>query len=179
MTRYIVTAAALLALVPSAVFAYDPAADRAATRVLAERIDGDVAQGLVPAARAALLRAEVAAVQRAIANNDSAATEMLAEIDRDLAAVDLNVDANEANRDLLYHAGDKITLAMRDGRAWQIDGITNRDVLDRLASGVMYVQGVQGVLLAKSDGFSAVTLLDPASGMRLRFRFTIVSRTPA
>ncbi|GAC1533084.1 MAG: hypothetical protein NVS2B17_00300 [Candidatus Velthaea sp.] len=174
-----VTAAALLVFTPGAALAYDPGADQSAARVLSERIDGDVAQGLVPAARAALLRAEIAAVQRALANSDSAATDMLAEIDRDLAAADLNLDANEANRDLLFHTGDKITLAMRDGRTWQIDGITNRDVLDRMVSGVMYVQGVQAVLLAKGDGFSALTLLDPATGTRLRFRFTIVARTPA
>jgi hypothetical protein len=168
-------AVAVALLVPAAASAaYDPAADTNTLRALSERIDGDNAQGLLSGDRAALLRAELASARTFVANGDPQATAMLADIDRDLAPLDKSLDANEAGRDLLFHTGDKIVLAMRDGVAWQIGEKRNTDVLDVLATGAANPAGVQGTLLAKQPGDAAVTLVDPASGRQLRFRFIIV-----
>lgn len=171
--------AAIFALSPAVAMAYDPAADQAMIRVLGERIDGDVNQGVLPADRAALMRAEIEAVQKLVTNGDSQATAMLADIDRDLAAYDNTLGINEANRDLLYHTGDAITIAMRDGAAWQIDNVQNTDVMDIKTKGALNAAGVQGLFLAKQPGFTAITLVDPASGKHVKFRFYIVDKAIA
>lgn len=176
MKRSVTLACVLALLVPLPALAYDPAPDLASARVLGARIDGDVAQGIVSGARAALLRAEIAAAQRSMANDDAQATEMLADIDRDLAVLDLTLDANEAGRDLLYHVGDKITIALRDGVAWQVEKISNPDLFDLLRPDEVNATGVQGVFLAKDTGTVLVTLLDPSSGRRLHFSLTFVMR---
>jgi len=170
---------ALLSVAPLAATAYDPAPDQALVRVLSERIDGDVNQGLLPADRAALMRAEIDAAQKLVTNSDSQATAMLADIDRDLAVYDNTVDINEANRDLFYHAGDAITIAMRDGAAWQVESVQNTDIMDVKTRDAMNVTGVQGVYLAKQPGYTALVLADPASGRHVRFRFYIVDKAVA
>ena len=147
--------------------------------VLGERIDGDVNQGLLPNDRAALLRAELEATQKLITNSDSQATAMLADIDRDLAVYDKTVDVNEANGDLFYHVGDSITIAMRDAAAWQVETVQNTDVMDVKRKDALNPPGVQGVYLAKSPGYTAITLADPASGKHVRFRFYIVDKAAA
>ena len=148
-------------------------------RALGERIDGDVNQGVLPTDRAALLRAELDATQKLITNGDSQATAMLADIDRDLAPYDKTVDINEAGVDLMYHIGDTITIAMRDGAAWQVDSVQNTDIMDLKQKSVMNPAGVQGAYLAKSPGYTAITLSDPASGKHVRFRFYIVDKAAA
>jgi hypothetical protein len=168
--------AVLLASAPVAAWAYDPEPDQAMVRVLGERIDGDVNAGLLPDDRAALMRAEIEAAQKLVTNSDSQATAMLADIDRDLAAYDNTVDINEASRDLFYHTGDAITIAMRDGAGWQVDGVQNTDVMNVKTPGAMNATGVQGVYLAKGPGYTAITLTDPASGRQVRFRFYIVDK---
>lgn len=170
------TLAVLLAAVPLAVFAYDPAPDQAMVGVLNERIDGDVNQGVLPTDRAALMRAEIEAAQKLVTNGDSQATAMLADIDRDLAAYDNSVDINEAGRDLFYHTGDAVTIAMRDGVAWQIDNVQNTDIMNVKNPNAMNATGVQGVYLAKQPGYTSITLSDPASGKKVRFRFYIVDK---
>lgn len=166
--------AALLAPLPAA--AYDPARDQALVRVLSGRIDGDVSQGLVPSDRAALFRAELDAAQRAIANNDSQASAMLDDIDREISLLDRTLDMADANHDLLFHVGDQITIAMRDGRTWRVDAVTDRNVFDLTRMGVAYPTGVQGVYLAKSSGSVVVTLADADNGQKVRFRLTFVPR---
>jgi hypothetical protein len=166
-------------LSPLAAVAYDPAPDQSMIRVLGERIDGDVNAGVLPTDRAALLRAEIEATQKLVTNNDSQATAMLADIDRDLAAYDNSVDINEANRDLFYHVGDTITIAMRDDAAWQVDNVQNPDIMDVKQKGAMNATGVQGAYLAKSPGYTAITLTDPASARHVRFRFYIVDKAVA
>ncbi len=168
--------AAMLLLAPVAVSAYDPAPDQTMVRVLGERIDGDVNAGLLPTDRAALMRAEIDATQKLITNSDSQATAMLGDIDRDLAPYDYTVDSNEAERDLFYHLGDTITIAMRDGVAWHVDSVQNTDIIDVKTKDAVYASGVQGAYLAKSPGYSALTLSDPASGKHVRFRFYIVDK---
>jgi hypothetical protein len=174
-------AAVLMTLLaaPVAVAAYDPIADQATIRVLGERIDGDVNQGILPGDRAALMRAEIDAAQKLVTNGDSQATAMLADIDRDLATYDNTVDINEANRDLLYHVGDTITIAMRDGATWHVDSVQNTDIMDLKQKDAMNPTGVQGAYLAKSPGFTAITLSDSASGKHVRFRFYIVDKAAA
>jgi hypothetical protein len=172
--------AAVLAAVPLAAAAqYDPTADQATVGVLSERIDGDVNQGLLPTDRAALMRAEIVAAQKLVTNRDSQATAMLADIDRDLAAYDNTVDINEANRDLFYHSGDAITIAMRDGVAWQVDNVQNTDIMNVKNPSAMNATGVQGVYLAKQPGYTGITLTDPASGKHVKFRFYIVDKAAA
>jgi hypothetical protein len=145
-------------------------------RVLNERIDGDVNQGLLPSDRAALMRAEIDAAQKLVTNSDPQATAMLADIDRDLAQYDDTVDIDEANLDLFYHSGDAITIAMRDGVDWKVEGVQNTDVMDVKAPSTMNPTGVQGVYLAKQPGYTAITLVDPASGRHVKFRFYIVDK---
>lgn len=168
--------AVLVLVVPPAVAAYDPGPDQALVRVLGERIDGDVNAGILPPDRAALMRAEIEAAQKLVTNNDSQATAMLADIDRDLAAYDHSVNINEADRDLFYHVGDTITIAMRDGAAWQVDSVQNTDIMDIKGKNAMNPTGVQGAYLAKSPGYTSITLGDPASGKHVRFRFYIVDK---
>jgi hypothetical protein len=179
--RVLCTAAvlALLAGLPQAAFAYDPAPDQATIGVLSERIDGDVNQSLLPTDRAALMRAEIEAAQKLVTNGDSQATAMLADIDRDLAAYDSTVDINEANRDLFYHSGDAITIAMRDGVAWQVDSVQNTDIMNVKNPNAMNPPGVQGVYLAKQPGYTGITLSDSASGKKVKFRFYIVDKAIA
>ncbi len=169
-------AAAAILLSPLAAAAYDPAADQALVGVLDERIDGDVNQGLLPTDRAALMRAEIVAAQKLVTNGDSQASAMLADIDRDLAAYDNTLDINEADRDLLYHSGDAITIAMRDGVEWKVESVQNTDILNVKTPGAMNSTGVQGVYLAKAPGFTALTLVDPASNKHVKFRFYIVDK---
>jgi hypothetical protein len=170
----------LLAVIPLAANAqYDPTADQATVGVLNERIDGDVNQGLLPTDRAALMRAEIEAAQKLVTNKDSQATAMLADIDRDLAAYDHTVDSNEANRDLFYHTGDAITIAMRDGVAWQVDNVQNTDIMNLKNPNAMNPPGVQGIYLAKQPGYTGISLTDPASGKKVRFRFYIVDKAVA
>jgi hypothetical protein len=172
--------AAVLAVVPLATAAqYDPAADQAMVRVLGERIDGDVNQGQLPTDRAALMRAEIEAAQKLVTNGDSQATAMLADIDRDLAAYDNTVDINEANRDLFYHSGDAITIAMRDGVAWAVDNVQNTDIMNVKNPNAMNAAGVQGVYLAKQPGYTGITLTDQATGKHVKFRFYIVDKAVA
>jgi hypothetical protein len=147
--------------------------------VLNERIDGDVNGGLLPTDRAALMRAEIEAAQKLVTNRDSQATAMLADIDRDLAAYDNTVDINEANRDLFYHSGDAITIAMRDGVAWQVDNVQNTDIMSVKKPNAMNAAGVQGIYLAKQPGYTGITLSDPASGKKVKFRFYIVDKAAA
>jgi hypothetical protein len=172
-------AAVVAAFVPLAAGAYDPGPDQALVRVLGERIDGDVNQGLLPPDRAALMRAEIDAAQKLVTNGDSQATAMLADIDRDLAAYDNTVDINEADRDLFYHSGDAITIAMRDGVTWQVDNVQNTDIMNVKAPNAMNATGVQGTYLAKQPGYTGITLTDPASGKHVRFRFYIVDKAAA
>lgn len=174
MKHSIVALIAIAFLLPQPVRAYESGPDLASASVLGARIDGDVAQGLVTSARAALLRAEIAAAQRSIANGDAQATDMLADIDRDLAALDLSLDANEAGRNLLYHVGDKITIALRDGAAWQIEKISDPNLFGRVRPDAIDATGVQGTFLAKDVGTVLVSLLDPASGRHRRFTLTFV-----
>lgn len=174
MKRFVIAAVAAALLVPTPAFAYDPGPDTARARVLGERIDGDVAQGVVSGAKAALLRAEIAAAQRSIANNDAQATDMLDEIDRDLAVLDKTLDATEAGHDLLYHIGDRITIAMRDGGDWHVEKISNPNAFGLARAGAMDATGVQGVYLVKDTGTIAVTLLNAASGRRVTFSLTFV-----
>jgi hypothetical protein len=145
-------------------------------RVLGERIDGDVNQGVLPGDRAALMRAEIDAAQKLVTNGDSQATAMLADIDRDLAAYDNTVDIYEADRDLFYHSGDAITIAMRDGVAWTVESVQNTDIMNVKTPGAMNATGVQGTYLAKQPGYTGITLTDPASGKRVHFRFYIVDK---
>jgi hypothetical protein len=168
--------AVLVAAAPLAALAYDPAPDQAMVGVLNERIDGDVNQGVLPTDRAALMRAEIEAAQKLVTNGDSQATAMLADIDRDLAAYDNSVDINEANRDLFYHTGDAITIAMRDGVAWQVDNVQNTDIMNVKNPNAMNATGVQGVYLAKQPGYTSISLSDPASGKKVRFRFYVVDK---
>jgi len=168
--------AALIAAIPLAARAYDPTQDQAMIRVLGERIDGDVNQGVLPDDRAALMRAEVAATQKLVTNGDSQATAMLADIDRDLSAYDDTVDIDEASRDLFFHSGDAITIAMRDGVDWHVDSVQNTDIMNIKTPGAMNATGVQGVYLAKQPGFTRITLVDPASGKHVEFRFYIVDK---
>jgi hypothetical protein len=168
--------ATLIAALPHAVLAYDPTQDQAMIRVLGERIDGDVNQGLLPDDRAALMRAEIAATQKLVTNGDSQATAMLADIDRDLSAYDNTVDIDEAERDLFFHSGDAITIAMRDGVEWKVDSVSNTDIMNVKSPGAMYPPGVQGIYLAKQPGYTGITLSDPASGKKVRFRFYIVDK---
>jgi hypothetical protein len=168
--------AALFTLPPLAAAAYDPAPDQAMIRVLGERIDGDVNQDLLPTDRAALMRAEIEAAQKLVTNGDSQATAMLADIDRDLAAYDKTLDINEADRDLFYHSGDTITIAMRDGTAWGVESVANTDIMNVKTPSALNAPGVQGVYLAKQPGYTALTLQDPASGRHVRFRFYIVDK---
>jgi hypothetical protein len=168
--------AALLVIVPAAASAYDPTADQAMVRVLGERIDGDVNQGVLPGDRAALMRAEIDAAQKLVTNGDSQATAMLADIDRDLAAYDNTVDIDEADRDLFYHSGDTITIAMRDGVAWTVESVQNTDIMNVKTPNAMNATGVQGTYLAKQPGYTSITLTDPASGKHVRFRFYIVDK---
>jgi hypothetical protein len=172
----IVSLTVLLVLVPLAAAAYDPVPDQAMMRVLNERIDGDVNAGLLPSDRAALARAEIEAAQKLVTNGDSQATAMLADIDRDLAAYDNTVDIDEANRDLLYHSGDAITIAMRDGVDWKVDKVQNTDIMDVKKPGAMNPTGVQGTYLAKQPGYTGITLVDPATDKRVIFRFYIVDK---
>ncbi len=167
---------ATLLACPAVVSAYDPAADQAMVRVLGERIDGDVNQGLLPTDRASLMRAEIDAAQKFVTNGDSQATAMLADIDRDLAVYDNTVNVNESGRDLCYHVGDTITIAMRDGRAWQVDNVANTDIMDIKQKTAMNATGVQGAYLAKAPGYTAITLTDPASGQHVTFRFYIIDK---
>jgi len=167
---------ALLALVPVAGAAYDPVPDQAMIRVLSERIDGDVNQGSLPDDRAALMRAEIEATQKLVTNGDSQSTAMLADIDRDLAAYDNTLDVNEAARDLFYHSGDTVTIAMRDGAAWQVEKVQNTDIMDVKTPGAMLASGVQGIYLAKQPGYTAIVLADPASGRHVTFRCYIVDK---
>ncbi len=173
------TAFLTVLVLPVAASAYDPVPDQALVRVLGERIDGDVNQGLLPNDRAALMRAEIEAAQKLVTNGDSQATAMLADIDRDLAPYDNTVDINEASRDLMYHVADTITIAMRDGAAWQVDNAQNTDIMDLKQKGTLYPPGVQGAYLAKSPGYTAITLSDPATGKHVRFRFYIVDKAAA
>jgi hypothetical protein len=168
--------AALLMADPHAVLAYDPAPDQATIGVLSERIDGDVNQGLLPTDRAALMRAEIEAARKLVNNGDPQATAMLADIDRDLAAYDKTVDINEADRDLFFHSGDAVTIAMRDGVAWQVDKVQNTDIMDVKAPNAVNPPGVQGTYLAKQPGYTGITLVDPASGKHVGFRFYIVDK---
>jgi hypothetical protein len=179
MKRSIVAALVAVLLAPGAAWAYDPAPDQNVIRVLNERIDGDVNQGLLPTDRAALMRAEIEAAQKLVTNGDSQATAMLADIDRDLAAYDNTVDVNEAGRDLLYHSGDAITIAMRDGVAWQVDSVQNTDIMNVKNPNAMNAAGVQGVYLAKQPGYTGITLTDPGSGKHVKFRFYIVDKAVA
>jgi hypothetical protein len=179
MKSRIVAAIVALCLAPLAAAAYDPAQDQNTIRVLGERIDGDVNQGLLPNDRAALFRADLEATQKLISNGDSQATAMLADIDRDLAVYDNTVDINEANSDLFYHVGDSITIAMRDDAAWQVEAVQNTDVMDVKRKDALNSPGVQGVYLAKSPGYTAITLADAASGKHVRFRFYIVDKAAA
>jgi hypothetical protein len=176
----LVALAVVLALTPLAAGAqYDPTTDQAMIRVLGERIDGDVNQGLLPTDRAALMRAEIEAAQKLVTNGDSQATAMLADIDRDLAAYDNTVDINEANRDLFYHSGDAITIAMRDGVAWQVDTVQNTDIMNVKNPSAINATGVQGTYLAKQPGYTGITLTDPASGKHVKFRFYVVDKAVA
>jgi len=168
--------AAALSLLPVAAFAYDPTLDQALVTVLGERVDGDVNQGLLPDDRAALMRAEIMATQKLVTNGDSQATAMLADIDRDLAAYDNTLDIFESGRDLLYHSGDSITIAMRDGVAWQVESVQNTDIMNVKTPGAINPPGVQGVYLAKQPGYTALTLVDPASGKHVGFRFYVVDK---
>jgi hypothetical protein len=170
--------AALLTVIPFAAQAYDPAPDQAMIRVLNERIDGDVNANLLPTDRAALMRAQIDATQKLVTNGDSQATAMLADIDRDLAAYDNTLNINEADRDLLYHSDDAITIAMRDGVDWKVD-VQNTDVLDRKSPTAMLATGVQGIYLAKQPGYTGMTLADPVSGKQVRFRLYIVDKAVA
>jgi hypothetical protein len=168
--------AVFIAATPVGALAYDPTQDQAMIRVLGERIDGDVNQGVLPDDRAALMRAEVAATQKLVTNGDSQATAMLADIDRDLSAYDDSVDIDEASRDLFFHSGDAITIAMRDGVDWHVDSVQNTDIMNIKTPGAMNATGVQGVYLAKQPGFTRITLVDPASGKHVEFRFYIVDK---
>ncbi len=171
--------ATLIAALPHAVLAYDPTQDQALIRVLGERIDGDVNQGVLPDDRAALMRAEVAATQKLVTNGDSQATAMLADIDRDLAAYDDTVDIFEAGRDLFFHSGDAITIAMRDGVDWKVDHVGNTDIMNVKAPNALNPPGVQGIYLAKQPGYTGITLVDPATGKHVDFRFYIVDKAVA
>jgi hypothetical protein len=171
--------AAALVCRPLIAGAYDPAPDQAMVRVLNERIDGDVNADLLPTDRAALMRAEIEAAQKLVTNGDSQATAMLADIDRDLAAYDATVDVNETGRDLFYHSGDSITIAMRDGVDWQVEKVQNTDIMDVKAPNAMKAAGVQGIFLAKAPGYTGITLVDPASGRHVAFRFYIVDKAAA
>ncbi len=157
--------------------AYDRAPDQAALTVLGERIDGDVNQGLLPDDRAALMRAEVNVTQKLITAGDSQATAMLADIDRDLSAYDNSIDVNEADRDLFFHTGDTITIALRDGVGWKVETIQNTDVLDLKSKNELNPPGVVGVYLAKQPGFTRVVLVDPASNRHVRFRIYVVEKS--
>lgn len=168
--------AAALAAVPLDAVAYDPAPDQATIGVLSERIDGDVNGGLLPTDRAALMRAEVQAAQKLVTNGDPQATAMLADIDRDLSAYDNTVDINETNRDLFFHSGDAVTIAMRDGVAWQVEKVQNTDIMDVKSPNAVNPPGVQGTYLAKQPGYTGITLVDPASGKHVGFRFYIVDK---
>jgi hypothetical protein len=95
-----------------------------------------------------------------------------------LATYDNSLDVNEANSDLLYHSGDTITIAMRDGIAW-IDSVQNTDVMNVKTPGALNATGVQGVYLAKQPGYTAITLVDQASGRHVGFRFYIVDKAVA
>jgi hypothetical protein len=175
--RYAALFAALLVFGPVAARADDPVQNQAMVTVLGERIDGDVNQGLLPDDRAALMRAEIAAAQKLVTNGDSQAPAMLADIDRDLSAYDNSLDINESGRDLFYHSGDAITIAMRDGVAWQVESVQNTDIMNVKTPGAMTATGVQGTYLAKQPGFTRITLVDPASGKHVGFRFYIVDKS--
>jgi hypothetical protein len=51
--------------------------------------------------------------------------------------------------------------------------------MDVKQKGAMNPTGVQGAFLAKSPGYTAITLSDPASGKHVRFRFYIVEKAAA
>lgn len=135
--------------------------DRAAR--LQARIADDASRHLLAPGQAPLLQVQLEAAKRANDAHDPNAQAMLDVIDRELAAADFTLSRAEDGSAIVVHAGDTVTVAMRDPYLWSVH-ISDPSAL-ALHAGVMWVRGVQGAFTARKPAIVTLTLTSNTAGV--------------